>query len=67
MFNVVKGRKTSGGGELGIESDDVANYVFPKTWPSRSRRETRLVLQPFADDADPLRTDDSNFINSARS
>ena len=20
--------------ELGIESDDVANYVFPKTWPS---------------------------------
>ena len=19
---------------LGIESDDVANYVFPKTWPS---------------------------------
>ena len=25
---------------LGIESDDVANYVFPKTWPSdREQRD----------------------------
>jgi hypothetical protein len=23
---------------LGIESDDVVNYVFPKTWPDRERR-----------------------------
>ena len=32
-----------------IESDDVANYVFPKAWPSG-------CLQPFADDPSALLT-----------
>jgi hypothetical protein len=32
---------------LGIESNDVANYVFPKTWPAdreqRARTEARFL------------------------
>jgi hypothetical protein len=26
---------------LGIESDDVANYVFPKTWPADREQRAR--------------------------
>ena len=28
---------------LGIESDDVANYVFPKTWPTDRERRARII------------------------
>jgi hypothetical protein len=28
---------------LGIESDDVANYVFPKTWPANRNSANRKV------------------------
>ena len=28
---------------LGIESDDVANYVFPKTWPSNREQRARTI------------------------
>ena len=28
---------------LGIESDDVANYVFPKTWPSNREQRARII------------------------
>jgi hypothetical protein len=28
---------------LGIESDDVANYCFPKTWPADRERRTRII------------------------
>jgi uncharacterized protein HemY len=28
---------------LGIESDDVANYVFPKTWPSDREQRARII------------------------
>jgi hypothetical protein len=28
---------------LGIESDDVANYVFPKTWPADRERRARII------------------------
>jgi hypothetical protein len=28
---------------LGIQSDDVVNYVFPKTWPNDSREATTSV------------------------
>jgi hypothetical protein len=28
---------------LGIESDDVANYVFPKTWPIDRERRARII------------------------
>ena len=27
---------------LGIESDDVANYVFPKTWPADREQRARI-------------------------
>ena len=28
---------------LGIESDDVANYVFPKKWPNDRERRARII------------------------
>ena len=28
---------------LGIESDEVANYVFPKTWPADRGRRAAIV------------------------
>jgi hypothetical protein len=28
---------------LGIESDEVANYVFPKTWPADRERRAAIV------------------------
>ena len=28
---------------LGIESDDVANYVFPKTWPANRGQRARII------------------------
>ena len=28
---------------LGIESDDVANYVFPKRWPSDREQRARII------------------------
>jgi uncharacterized protein HemY len=28
---------------LGIESDEVANYVFPKTWPDDRERRAAIV------------------------
>ena len=28
---------------LGIESDDVANYVFPKTWPGDREQRARII------------------------
>ena len=28
---------------LGIESDDVANYVFPKLWPADRERRARVI------------------------
>jgi hypothetical protein len=28
---------------LGIESDDVANYCFPKTWPADRKRRARII------------------------
>ena len=36
---------------LGIESDDVANYVFPRTWPADREQRARIIgewLQPEA-------------------
>ena len=32
---------------LGIDSDDVANYVFPKTWPAVRRRPRRCFTACF--------------------
>ena len=28
---------------LGIESDDVANYVFPKNWPNDREQRARII------------------------
>jgi uncharacterized protein HemY len=28
---------------LGIEADDVVNYVFPKTWPSDREQRARVI------------------------
>jgi hypothetical protein len=28
---------------LGIENDEVANYCFPKTWPSDRERRARII------------------------
>ena len=28
---------------LGIESDDVANYVFPKIWPGDREQRARII------------------------
>ncbi len=28
---------------LGIERDDVANYVFPKTWPADREQRARII------------------------
>jgi hypothetical protein len=28
---------------LGIESDEVANYCFPKTWPSDREQRARII------------------------
>ena len=28
---------------LGIESDDVANYCFPKTWPQDREQRARII------------------------
>ena len=28
---------------LGIESDDVANYCFPKTWPTDCEQRARII------------------------
>ena len=28
---------------LGIESDDVANYCFPKTWPQDREQRARVI------------------------
>ena len=30
---------------LGIESDDVANYVFPKTWPIDREQRARIISE----------------------
>jgi len=36
---------------LGIESDDVANYVFPKTWPSNREQRARIIGEWFRAEA----------------
>jgi hypothetical protein len=28
---------------LGIQSDDVVNYVFPKTWPGDREQRVRII------------------------
>jgi len=28
---------------LGIESDEVANYVFPKSWPADREQRARII------------------------
>jgi hypothetical protein len=28
---------------LGIQSDDVANYVFPKSWPADREQRARII------------------------
>jgi hypothetical protein len=28
---------------LGIEGDDVANYVFPKIWPADRKQRARII------------------------
>jgi len=28
---------------LGIQSDDVVNYVFPKTWPNEREQRARII------------------------
>jgi uncharacterized protein HemY len=28
---------------LGIESDDIANYCFPQTWPADRERRARII------------------------
>jgi uncharacterized protein HemY len=28
---------------LGVESDDVANYCFPKTWPADREQRARII------------------------
>jgi len=28
---------------LGIENDDVVNYVFPKTWPADREQRARII------------------------
>ena len=28
---------------LGIETDEVANYVFPKTWPADREQRARII------------------------
>ena len=30
-------------GALGIESDEVANYVFPKSWPNDREQRARII------------------------
>jgi uncharacterized protein HemY len=30
---------------LGIEADDVVNYVFPKTWPSDREQRARVISE----------------------
>ena len=30
-------------GALGIESDEVANHVFPKTWPTDREQRARII------------------------
>jgi hypothetical protein len=30
-------------GALGIQSDEVANYVFPKTWPANREQRARII------------------------
>jgi hypothetical protein len=30
-------------GTLGIESDNVVNYCFPKTWPNDRERRARII------------------------
>ena len=30
-------------GVLGIESDDVANYCFPKAWPEDREQRARII------------------------
>jgi hypothetical protein len=31
------------GGKFGIESDEVANYCFPKTWPKDREQRARIM------------------------
>ena len=28
---------------LGIESDEIANYIFPKTWPANREQRARII------------------------
>jgi len=30
---------------LGIESDDVADYCFPKTWPAEREQRARIICE----------------------
>ncbi len=32
-------------GALGIDTDDVANYRFPKTWPADREQRARMIGQ----------------------
>ena len=36
---------------LGIESDSVANYCFPKAWPNDREQRARISLPVFDDEA----------------
>ena len=36
---------------LGIESDEVANYVFPKTWPNDREQRARIIGEWFQTEA----------------
>jgi hypothetical protein len=37
------GRQDHCGRALGIESADVAHYVFPKTWPADREQRARII------------------------
>jgi hypothetical protein len=46
MANLLKEAISADDGEraaLGIESDDVANYCFPKTWPANREQRARII------------------------
>ena len=38
-----RSRSLAASGVLGIESDDVANYCFPKAWPEDREQRARII------------------------
>jgi len=39
----LRSRRQDHSRRLGIESDDVANYVFPKTWRGDRKQRPRII------------------------